>query len=155
MPPDNDAPPDNGGYSQQDRDYLIRTVIGEAANQPPEGQAAVAYSVLNRVNDGGYGSTPTQVVLAPSQYEPWSTRSKELMAIPTNSNIYNDVGKIVDGVISGQIKDPTGGATHFLNEDIVRQRRGGSLPSWAQGQGVRIGQHTFFQPGQTTAMADQ
>ena len=46
----------------------------------------------------------------------------------------------------GQVPDPTGGATHFLNPTIVRERRGGSLPSWAQGEGQPIGNHTFYRP---------
>lgn len=145
----------NDGFTQQDRDYLIRTVIGEAADQPPAGQAAVAYSVLNRLKDGDYGNSPTQIVLAPNQYEPWTTRSRQLMAIPQSSNIYQDVGKIVDGVISGKIPDPTNGATHFLNESIVRQRRGGTLPAWARGQGIQIGAHTFFGGNKAVAANNQ
>jgi hypothetical protein len=34
--------------------------------------------------------------------------------------------------------------THFLNEAIVRQRRGGSLPRWAQGGRTSNGRHTFY-----------
>src|ERR1035437_2533430 len=131
--------------SPQDRDLMVRTVIGEAGNQPPDGQAAVAHVILNRVNDGGYGgSTPSDVVLAPNQFEPWQTRSGELSRIQPTSGAYKSTADIVDGVISGNIKDPTDGATHFLNEGIVRQRRGGSLPSWAAGNGQKIGEHTFY-----------
>jgi hypothetical protein len=130
----------------------IRTVIGEAGNQPPVGQAAVAASIFNRVNAGTYGDNPTQVVLAPNQFEPWSTRAKELSTIPRTSKAYQQVGQIVDGVHSGDIPDPTGGATHFLNEATVRQRTGGTLPTWAQGDGVRIGAHTFFQPDGVAAI---
>jgi hypothetical protein len=138
--------PGNDGISDQDRDYIIRTVIGEAGDQPPVGQAAVTSVIMNRVNAGNYGKSPTDVVLAPSQFEPWQTRSKELMSIPTNSPEYQNVGKIVDGVLSGSTPDPTNGATHFLDPVIVRQRRGGTLPDWAQGQGLKIGAHTFFNP---------
>jgi hypothetical protein len=131
--------------SPQDRDLMIRTVIGEAGNQPPDGQAAVAHVILNRVNDGGYGgSTPSDVVLAPNQFEPWQTRASELSNISPTSGAYQSAANIVDGVISGNIKDPTDGATHFLNADVVRQRRGGSLPSWASGGGQKIGDHTFY-----------
>jgi spore germination cell wall hydrolase CwlJ-like protein len=140
--------------SPQDRDLMIRTIIGEAGNQGPQGQAAVANVILNRVAAGKYGKTPSDVVLAPNQFEPWSTRSKELMSYDPNSAAYKNVGDIVDMVSSGDIPDQTSGATHFLNPDIVRQRTGGSLPNWASKPIARIGQHTFYAPnGPATAGA--
>jgi conjugal transfer mating pair stabilization protein TraG len=132
--------------SPRDRDLIIRTVIGEAGNQGPQGQAAVAHVIANRVAAGTYGKTPAAVVLAPNQFEPWSTRSKELQAIDPKSAAYQNVGDIVDMSQSGDIPDPTGGATHFLNPDIVRQRRGGTLPNWAQQPTATIGEHQFFAP---------
>jgi Cell Wall Hydrolase len=44
-------------------------VPGDAGNKGAEGQAAVVHSILNRWVSGRYGSTPTQVVPAPGQYE--------------------------------------------------------------------------------------
>jgi hypothetical protein len=52
----------------------------------------------------------------------------------------------VDAVLNGATPDPTAGATHFLNPEIVRGRRGGSLPAWARGEGQPIGNHTFYSP---------
>lgn len=132
--------------SPSDRDYLIRTVIGEAANQPDEGLAAVAHVVMNRVNRGKYGASPTAVVFAPNQFEPWSTRRNELFSIDEGSPEYKRAAAIVDGVLSGKVKDPTGGATHFLQEETVRQRRGGALPDWATGKSMKVGAHTFYYP---------
>ena len=129
-----------------DRDLMIRTILGEAANQGLEGQAAVAHVIMNRLAAGRWGATPSAVVLAPNQFEPWSTRRAELMAIDPNSVAYRNVGDIVDMVQSGDIPDVTGGATHFLNEKIVRGRRGGSLPSWAAAPVAKIGEHTFYRP---------
>jgi Cell Wall Hydrolase len=40
-------------------------VPGDAGNKGAEGEAAVVHSILNRWVSGRYGSTPTQVVLAP------------------------------------------------------------------------------------------
>lgn len=128
------------------RDLAIRTIIGEASDQGPQGQAAVASVIFNRLATGKYGKSVSDVVLAPSQFEPWSTRSKELLAINPNSSTYRNVGDIVDMVNSGDIPDQSRGATHFLNENIVRQRRGGSLPSWASQPVVKIGSHTFYSP---------
>jgi hypothetical protein len=36
-------------FTPQDRDLVIRTALGEAANQGDEGQAAVIHTILNRV----------------------------------------------------------------------------------------------------------
>lgn len=141
-------------FNEQDRDLMIRTILGEASNQPPEGQAAVAHVILNRAKVGKYGGrTPSEVVLAPGQFEPWQTRAKELQAINPNSKAYKNAAKIVDGVVGGNIPDPTNGASHFLQEEIVRQRRGGTLPNWARGEGLKIGGHTFYYPDAATSPA--
>ena len=56
--------------------------------------------------------------------------------------------RIADAILSGNAPDPTGGAVNFLNPKLQKQL-GRSIPSWAQGQGQRIGNHVFFggQPG--------
>lgn len=131
-------------YTPSDRDYIIRTVMGEAAGEPDDGQAAVAHVILNRVMRG-YGRSPTEVVFAKNQFEPWSTRRGELLGYAADAPEYKRTAAIVDGVISGKIKDPTSGATHFLQEDIVN-KRSGRLPDWASGKGMKIGAHTFHYP---------
>lgn len=132
--------------SARDRDLMIRTILGEAANQGPQGQAAVANVILNRVTAGKYGKTAADVVLAPNQFEPWSTRSKELQGYKPESAAYQNVGDIVDMVASGDVPDQTSGATHFLQKETVMQRRGGSLPGWASKPIATIGAHTFYAP---------
>lgn len=134
-----------------DRDYAIRTMIGEAANQGDEGLAAVAHVIMNRVR-GGYGKNPREVVLARGQFEPWATRRGELMGYSPEEPAYQRAAAIFDKVASGESDDPTQGATHFLNEKIVRERRGGSLPNWAQGEGQRIGDHTFYRLAENRKM---
>jgi cell wall hydrolase len=128
----------------QDRDLSVRTMIGEAANQPDAGLAAVGHVILNRTKAGSYGDSPAAVVLAPGQFEPWQTRHGELLSYSPHSPEYQRAASVFDGVAGGQIEDPTGGATHFLNEKTVRQRRGGTLPDWASGEGLKIGGHTFY-----------
>jgi spore germination cell wall hydrolase CwlJ-like protein len=138
--------------SARDKDLMVRTILGEAGNQGPRGQAAVAHVILNRVAAGSYGKTPAEVVLAPSQFEPWSTKSSQLMAIKPDSQTYRETSEIVDMASHGDIPDPTNGATHFLNPTIVTARRG-SLPGWAQGAPVaKIGDHNFYAPQGATAV---
>jgi spore germination cell wall hydrolase CwlJ-like protein len=131
--------------SARDRDLMVRTILGEAANEGPRGQAAVAHVILNRTASGGYGKTPAQVVLAPNQFEPWSTKANQLMAIKPDSQAYRETSDIVDMVAKGDIADPTNGATHFLNPAIVMGRLG-SLPGWATSPIAKIGNHTFYAP---------
>jgi spore germination cell wall hydrolase CwlJ-like protein len=133
--------------SPVDRDLMIRTIIGEAGDQGPQGQAAVAHVIMNRVAAGKYGQTPSDVVLAPHQFEPWSTRSGELRAINPNSAAYQNVGDIVDMSASGDVPDPTGGATHFFAPK-AQAALGRNVPAWAtpQSQTAVIGGHTFFAP---------
>lgn len=133
--------------SPQDRDLIVRTVIGEAANEPVQGQAAVAHVIFNRLNAGEWGKTPSDVVLAKGQFEPWQVRSRELLAIDPASPEYKNAARVVDSVVSRETPDPTGGATYFLQPDIVRARRGGTLPSWASGKNKQIGAHTFYYGG--------
>jgi spore germination cell wall hydrolase CwlJ-like protein len=74
------------------------------------------------------------------------TRRKEIKALSATDPRYQDAARIADAVLSGDVPDPTEGATHFLNPDIVRKRRGGSLPAWAHNGGQSIGRHTFYAP---------
>jgi spore germination cell wall hydrolase CwlJ-like protein len=135
-------------YTLEERDYLIRTVVFEAGSESDEGKAAVVHVILNRIKSDRWADTIKGVVTAPWQFEPWMTRRKEIKALSANDPRYQDAARIADAVLSGDVPDPTEGATHFLNPDIVRKRRGGSLPAWARNGGQSIGRHTFYAPYQ-------
>jgi spore germination cell wall hydrolase CwlJ-like protein len=129
-----------------ERDYLIRTVAFEASGETEVGKVAVAYVVLNRKKSGRWGDNIKAVVTSPGQFEPWMTRRREIEGLSAKDPRYQSAATIADTVLSGHTPDPTAGATHFLNPVIVRARRGGSLPSWASGEGRPIGRHTFYSP---------
>jgi N-acetylmuramoyl-L-alanine amidase len=129
-----------------ERDYLIRTIVFEASDETESGKVAVAYVVLNRKKSGRWGDNIKAVVTHPGQFEPWMTRRKEVETLSLDDPRYQRAAIIADAVLSGRTPDPTAGATHFLNPTIVRERRGGSLPSWALGQGRPIGSHIFYFP---------
>ena len=129
-----------------ERDYLIRTVAFEASGETEVGKVAVAYVVLNRKKSGRWGDNIKAVVTSPGQFEPWMTRRREIEGLSPKDPRYQGAATIADAVLSGQTPDPTAGATHFLNPIIVRARRGGSLPTWASGEGRPIGRHTFYSP---------
>ena len=129
-----------------DRDYLIRTIAFEASGEPAMAKIAVAYVVLNRKKSGRWGDNIKAVVTHPGQFEPWATKRREIETLSSDDPRYQSAAIIADAVLSGQTPDPTAGATYFLNPIIVRERRGGSLPSWASGEGRPIGRHTFYYP---------
>ena len=134
-----------------ERDYLIRIIAFEASGETEIGKIAVAYVVLNRKKSGRWGDNIKAVVTHPGQFEPWMTRRREIEGLSPNDPRYQSAAIIADAVLSRQAPDPTAGATHFLNPTIVRERRGGSLPSWARGEGRPIGRHTFYFPEESDA----
>ena len=142
-------------------DQMVRTVIGEAANQGTIGQQAVASVIKNRMDAGKQGAQ--DVIFAPNQFEPWNnpkTRAT-LEAIDPTSRQYQDIlNNAVRPVMAGTAKDPTGGATHFFSPS-AQKALGRQVPDWATGQTPTvIGQHNFYKlpyapqapaPGQTAA----
>jgi spore germination cell wall hydrolase CwlJ-like protein len=128
-----------------DRDALIKTVAGEAGGEPILGQAALAHVILNRLNDGGYGSSVKDIVNAPApgvdprlgyhEFTMWNPPNKHGNLIgqnlsPNDPN-YQKIGAIVDRVYNGYIPDPTGGATHYY---APQGMPGGRPPAqWPQG----------------------
>ena len=130
----------------KERDYLIRTIAFEASGESEEGKAAVTHVILNRKRTGRWGDSVKDVVTHPWQFEPWMTKRREMEQLSRTDPRYLIAERIVDAVLNGATPDPTAGATHFLNPEIVRGRRGGSVPDWARGEGQPIGKHTFYSP---------
>jgi spore germination cell wall hydrolase CwlJ-like protein len=130
----------------EERDYLIRTLVFEASGETEIGMAAVAHVILNRKKSGRWGDKIRDVVTYPQQFEPWMTRKADIEKLSPSDTRYLKAAVIADGALAGLISDPTAGATHFLNPIVVKQRRGGSLPSWADADGQPFGRHVFYSP---------
>jgi Cell Wall Hydrolase len=143
-----------------DVDVMTRTVIGEAAREGEAGKLAVIHVMLNRArkNVSWYGgNTVSSVALHKSvsirgerrittwQFEPWMSRRDYLWTISRESPLYKHSRRLVLCALNGDVgcDDPTDGATHFLEPNIVRLRSG-TLPKWASNNGIRIGNHVFF-----------
>lgn len=124
-----------------DRDALIRTVAGEAANQPDDGQVAVASVALNRARTRG--KTPSEIVLERNQFEPWGNAetAARLMALTPDNPQYKRAAAAVDRALAGE--DPTGGASHFY-APRAQAALGRAKPGWDNGTGRAIGDHLFF-----------
>lgn len=130
------------------RDLAIRTIYGEAANEPDEGKAAVAAVIRNRAQAGRYGGSDVpSVVMAPNQFEPWNRADarNRMLALKPGTPDYERIGQIVDRVFSGEMPDPTGGMTHFYAPE-AQAALGRMPPGWAKGESLPIGRHTFFAP---------
>jgi hypothetical protein len=134
-----------------ERDLAVRTILSEAGNQGPDGMAAVAHVIRNRAISGRYGGNSiASVITHPYAFEGMDDRGGHFSdtaytADPASSS-YQAAAKIVDGVESGAIPDPTNGATHYLNAKLQADE-GRNQPSWASGKPLAtIGAHTFYAP---------
>jgi len=138
--------------SGDDRKRMAMTILGEAANEPAAGQNAVASVIRTRAVDGGYGGdTPSAVVTAKNQFEPWNTpdgraRMERAYADPVQRAAAERAIALAYGEGGRAPEDPTGGMTHFYSPG-AQAVLGRSAPAWAgQGESVRIGGHVFNSP---------
>jgi Cell Wall Hydrolase len=132
-----------------DRDMAIRTMVGEGSNQNDIGQAAIAHVMLNRLQSGKYGGSLGKLATDPSQFEAWTRAGQarqDIGSLTADDPAYQQAARVFDAVASGTVPDPTGGALNFLNPKLQVQM-GRSIPAWAQGQGLRIGDHVFYGGG--------
>lgn len=141
------AVPDGFAQGGDDRDIAIRTMLGEAMGEGPEGMAAVLHVILNRTRDPKWGGSIKDVALQPKQFSAWNEGeggnglvSKYGPGTPQ----YEQAARVYDAVMAGQMADPTGGATHYY---APAGMDGGKAPSWfpsVSGNGTRrIGGHVF------------
>lgn len=148
----------NSNLSAMDRDTVIRTIIGEAANESWQGQAAVAHVIKNRVEDPRFDNNATDVALAEKQFSAWNSGAggNDLVnKYNPGDAVYEEVGQIVDSVWSGQTADMTGGATHYYSPAgmlhlVETGAQENLVPKWLENENaargyatVQIGGHIF------------
>jgi len=140
----NDEPSPLDPPSGRDRDLAIRTMLAEAGSQGPEGLQAVGSVIRNRAVAGNYGGdTPTGVVTARNQFEPWNTPQgrQRMGGYDPNGPAYTQASQALERAYAGE--DPTRGATHFYAPK-AQAALGRRPPSWDNGRGEDIGDHRFF-----------
>lgn len=123
--------------SPTDRDVAIRTIIGEAASEGPDGQRAVAHVIANRF-DQGYGPSVAAIAGDESQFNAWT--GDLVTAYNPGDPEYDQVGAIVDEVFTKRPEPPpeVGNATEFYSGKEPRY--------WGQGAVEKVGQvgrHVF------------
>lgn len=134
--------------SDYQRDILIRTALGEAAGEGPEGMEAVLHVILNRANSGKYPSDPANVALQGNKktgyhaFSAWNSTDKEgnnPKKWSKSSAAYETAEQALNRVLGGGA-DPTGGAIYYHTPNVS--------PSWSNKANTngtkRIGNHVFY-----------
>lgn len=129
--------------NQDVRTMLARTLQAEAGNEGYQGMIDVGSVIQNRANAGGrYGQGIPGVILKNGQFSAWNSvtgyaggEQGQNMNFTPNELAY----KAADAILSGNYKDQTGGATHYVNYNV-------SQPSWFNQSFVRRGNHWFGNP---------
>lgn len=132
--------------SPQDDLTLIKlTVALEAGGESYDGKKAVAWVIINRMK--AWRQQAVRVTLAPYQFSCW------LREFNFVSNLERMPEKVLEesyaaakSAYEGLSIDLTNGATHYLNVELTKKLRGGTLPGWVYKleKTAVIGQHTFF-----------
>ncbi len=125
--------------------FLAYTIAQEAGGEPPEGQLGVAWVVVNRMRKSNLSLT--DVIFRSMQFSCWNSDSPTRMKLDTLPyEVLRQCYQMACAAYFGFTIDSTGGATHYLNEEVTRQLRGGTLPGWFAEEKVtkRIGRHTFL-----------
>lgn len=148
-----------------DIDTVARTIWGEARGEPPEGRRAVAAVIGNRATiaaawvarhgrrhplfgDGHLASACHAHHGGVCQFTCWSAADPnraKLVAVTDADRAFTDCLAIARSLAAGHLADPTGGATHYLDEKAALALYG-HLPAWAHEmtRTAIIGAHTFF-----------
>ena len=113
---------------------LVLNSYMEARGQGVKGMQAVTWVVLNRTKHPSYPSTPCAVIYSPKQFS-WVSN------IPVQikeKDAYTQAERVVEGVLSGKLKDNTNSSTHFHSARIK--------PVWANrlAYTTTIGSHCFY-----------
>ena len=113
---------------------LIKNAYFESRNQGVKGMQAVTWVVLNRTKHPSYPSTPCAVIKQPRQFSWWNGKTPQVK----EKDAYMQAERVVEGVLSGKLKDNTNSSTHFHSTRIK--------PIWTSrlSYTTTIGSHCFY-----------
>ena len=114
---------------------LVFNAYFESRGQGVKGMQAVTWVVLNRTKHPSYPATPCAVIYAPFQFE-WTRNGKTPQV--KEKDAYTQAERVVEGVLSGKLKDNTNASTHFHSTRIKSV--------WASrlSYTTTIGSHCFY-----------
>jgi N-acetylmuramoyl-L-alanine amidase len=127
-----------------ERILLARMILGEAEDCSEVERVAVAYTAINRMKEADGRERLTDLLLKPRQYSCFNKGkdSNKFLKDPIKYNkkqFLEDV-RIAENVLLRRYNDPTKGATHYYNPDLIK------APDWADKSKEigKIGHHIFF-----------
>lgn len=131
------------------KQVLVNTVLGEAANQGASGMQAVASVIKNRSTSGQFPSDPAAVALQSNQFSannPAGTPGHNNVAATSSAASRAAALAAVNAVFNGEVPDPTGGALYYRTADTTAP--------WDANmhQTAQIGQHVFYSPSPVPPM---
>lgn len=118
-------------YTQDDLMLLARLVYGEARGESFTGQVAVAAVVLNRLEDGRFGSTIREVIY---EQDAFTVVNDGQINLKPNSTAIKAAKAALEG------EDPTDGALYYFNP-----AKSNSAWMWSRTVTGRIGSHLFLE----------
>ena len=120
--------------SKSQIECLVKNAYFESRNQGVKGMQAVTWVVLNRTKHPSYPSTPCAVIAQPKQFSWWNGKTPQIK----EKDAYMQAERVVEGVLSGKLKDNTNSSTHFHSARIK--------PKWASrlSYTTTIGSHCFY-----------
>lgn len=140
-----------------DRQVLIVTLYGEARGESIVGRIAVGCVIRNRVRSTAFQGGYREVCLAPWQFSCWKMQggaancatthqAARILLTSTVGRIPNadlrEAAWIADGILSGDCRDVTFGATHYMTGELFQT----NPPQWAASMRVvaQLGNHVFL-----------
>lgn len=129
-----------GGFIIDDPelDCMARNIFHEARNQSVDGQLAVAFVTLNRVNHAFYPNSVCEVVYEPFQFS-WTQNNPNIdLSNPLELEAWAVARKVAEDVLHEKVSNPLYGVTHY-HADYVK-------PDWSY-QKVMVAQidnHMFY-----------
>lgn len=116
-------------YTDEDLKYLAAVIAGEALPNSKEGQYAVGYVVLNRVNSNGFGDSIKMVVSAPGQFtSPWASHL---------SNPPEWALEAAQAILEGSAPNPIGTKCYFISASYATKKG-------IDDKGINVGGNIFY-----------
>ena len=130
------ADPKSGYVSGSDLLCLALNVYHEARNQSLEGQLAVAYVTLNRVQ-AKRSPTVCDVVFRDGYFS-WTKDRQKVNGWPTDKIAWETAQHVARAALADPAADPVKGSTYFHTASVA--------PDWAPSmvRVARIGDHIFY-----------
>lgn len=117
------------------------TLFMETSGECLEGKVAVAHVLVNRLRNGGFGKTLSEICLRYRQFSGWNDKDPNgirfARALDTELTIYQS---ILSSAINKESVDPTNGALFYFNPKLAS-------PAWDFSKLVKtaeIGNHVFY-----------